>query len=97
MLQHYKTHGGVEVDCSQLTLDYQQGIESLLEHLDSQRGALLASSFEYPGRYTCWDIGFYNPPLALICRQDLIQIDALNQRGKTVLGFIAPLLADENC
>ncbi|PWY56206.1 anthranilate synthase component I [Legionella qingyii] len=92
---HYKTQGGVEVECSQITLDYQQGIENLLEHLDSQRGALFASSFEYPGRYTCWDIGFYNPPLAFICRQNLIQIDALNQRGKILLTFIIPLLERE--
>ncbi|WP_454782500.1 anthranilate synthase component I [Legionella sp. WA2022007384] len=92
---HYKTQGGVEVECSQITLDYQQGIENLLEHLDSQRGALFASSFEYPGRYTCWDIGFYNPPLAFICKQNLIQIDALNQRGKILLKFISPLLEHE--
>lgn len=95
MLQHYKTKGGVEVACSQTPLDYQQGIKNLLEHLDSHRGALFASSFEYPGRYTCWDIGFYNPPLALICRQNLIQIDALNPRGKLLLTFIIPLLENE--
>ncbi|KTD73475.1 anthranilate synthase component I [Legionella tucsonensis] len=95
MLQHYKTQGGVEVECSQFTLEYQQGIENLLEHLDSRRGALFASSFEYPGRYTCWDIGFYNPPLAVICKQDLIQIDALNHRGKILLTFIMPLLKKE--
>ncbi|QMT60102.1 anthranilate synthase component I [Legionella sp. PC997] len=92
---HYTTQGGVEIECSQITLDYQQGIENLLEHLDSQRGALFASSFEYPGRYTCWDIGFYNPPLAFICKQNLVQIDALNQRGKILLTFIIPLLEDE--
>ncbi|MCE0723550.1 anthranilate synthase component I [Legionella resiliens] len=95
MLQHYKTQGGVEVECSQTTVEYQQGIENLLEHLDSQRGALFASSFEYPGRYTCWDIGFYNPPLAVICKQNLIQIDALNHRGKILLTFIIPLLENE--
>ncbi|KTD41493.1 anthranilate synthase component I [Legionella parisiensis] len=95
MLQYYKTQGGVEIECSQTTLEYQQGIENLLEHLDSQRGALFASSFEYPGRYTCWDIGFYNPPLAVICKQNLIQIDALNHRGKILLTFITPLLENE--
>lgn len=95
MVHHYKTQGGVEIECSQLLLDYQQGIENLLNHLDSQRGALFASSYEYPGRYTCWDIGFYNPPLAFVCRQNLLQIDALNQRGQVILGFITPLLTQE--
>jgi anthranilate synthase len=93
MFQQYKTQGGVHVELAQQPLDYQQGIESLLERLDSQRGALFASSFEYPGRYTCWDLGFYNPPLAIICKQNLINIEALNQRGEILLGFIYPLLA----
>ncbi|STY29119.1 anthranilate synthase [Legionella wadsworthii] len=96
MLQHYKTQGGVEVECAQTSLDYPQGIESLLERLDTHRGALFASSFEFPGRYTCWDIGFYNPPLAVICKQDLIQIDALNQRGKVLLAFMIPVLEKES-
>lgn len=97
MSQQYKTKGGVYVECSQCTMDYQQGIEQLLDHLDSHRGALFASGFEYPGRYTCWDIGFYNPPLAFVCRQNSIQIDALNQRGQVVLELIKPLLQHQEC
>lgn len=96
MLQQYKTQGGVHVEFSQQALDYQQGIESLLERIDSHRGALFASSFEYPGRYTCWDIGFYNPPLAIICKQNVIKLEALNQRGKVLLACVAPLLAEQN-
>lgn len=93
MLQQYKTQGGVHVEWSHESLDYQEGIKSLLERLDSQRGALFASSFEYPGRYTCWDLGFYNPPLVITCKQSLINLEALNQRGEILLGFIYPLLA----
>ncbi|KTD09209.1 anthranilate synthase [Legionella gratiana] len=96
MLQQYKTQGGVEIECAQQSLDYHQGIGNLLEHLDTQRGALFASSFEYPGRYTCWDIGFYNPPLAFVCRKNFVQIDALNHRGHVLLAFIVPLLEQEN-
>lgn len=92
MLQQYKTKGGVHVEFSQQTLDYQQGIDSLLERLDSQRGAVFASSFEYPGRYTCWDMGFYNPPLCIIYQNDVISLEALNQRGEVLLSFISPLL-----
>ena len=86
MLQQYKTQGGVHVELTHQSLDYQQGIESLLERLDSHRGALFASSFEYPGRYTCWDLGFYNPPLALVCKQSFVNLEALNQRGEVLLG-----------
>lgn len=95
MLQQFKTQGGVHVEYEQQSLDYTQGIESLLERLDTQRGALFASSFEYPGRYTCWDIGFYNPPLAIVCKQNLINLEALNQRGEVLLAFLYPLLGTQ--
>ncbi|WP_298622557.1 anthranilate synthase component I [uncultured Legionella sp.] len=95
MLQHYKTQGGVHVEFTQEALDYSQGIESLLQRIDSHRGALFASSFEYPGRYTCWDIGFYNPPLAIVCKDDSIKIEALNQRGEVLLACINPLLSTQ--
>ncbi|MFI4963309.1 MAG: anthranilate synthase component I [Legionellales bacterium] len=93
MLQQFKTQGGVHVEYEQQTLNYQQGIQPLLERINSQRGAIFASNFEYPGRYTCWDMGFYNPPLVVTCKQDLIRLEALNQRGEVLLAFLYPLLA----
>ena len=96
MLQQYKTQGGVHVEFIQQELDYKQGTDALLEHLDTQRGALFASSFEFPGRYTCWDIGFYNPPLVITGKQNYINIEALNTRGEVLLSFIYPLLTEEN-
>ena len=40
MLHQFTTEGGVHVEYSQEVLDYQQGIASLTEQLDSQRGAI---------------------------------------------------------
>lgn len=91
MLQQTKTVGGVYIEHQQQQLEYDKAIEPLLDKLDSHRGALFASSFEYPGRYTCWDIGFYNPPLAIICIGKSIQIQALNQRGEVLLAIVLPL------
>src|SRR5262245_20837854 len=67
-------------------------IGELISALDSQRGVLLASSFEYPGRYSRWDIGFVDPPLALECRQRDFHIAALNPRGELLLSLITPHL-----
>lgn len=94
MWQQYKTQGGVCVAFSEQVLDYQAGIESLIEHLDSQRGALFASSVEYPGRYSCWDIGFYNPPIVIVCQAKHITVEALNTRGQVILAFIYSSLVD---
>lgn len=93
MLYKLKTAGGVEIQYEQQPLTYEHAIEPLIDKLDTHRGALFASSFEYPGRYTCWDIGFYNPPLAITCRAQSIDIEALNQRGESLLAMISPLLS----
>lgn len=94
MLQHYKTAGGVYVEYEQQSLEYSQAIDPLLERLDAHRGSLFASSFEYPGRYTCWDIGFYNPPLLMTSQGSAIVVNALNQRGEILLAMILPLFID---
>ncbi|RMX18731.1 anthranilate synthase component I [Legionella jordanis] len=94
MLQQVKTEGGVHIEFEQHQLNYENAIAPLLERLDTQRGALFASSFEYPGRYTCWDIGFYNPPLVIVCKASDINIEALNQRGESLLSMIDSALSE---
>src|SRR5581483_2444247 len=63
-------------------------VEPLLDALDSRRGVLLASSYEYPGRYTRWDMGFVDPPLECSSRSREFTIRALNERGRVLLGAV---------
>jgi anthranilate synthase len=95
MLQQFKTAGGIDIKCEQASLPYEDAIEPLLQKLNAHRGALFASSFEYPGRYTCWDIGFYNPPLVITCNHAFIKLEALNKRGEVLLAFLPLLFSDE--
>ncbi|MFC3907793.1 anthranilate synthase component I [Legionella dresdenensis] len=88
MLQQIRTSGGVTIEFEQQALAYQGAIEPLIEQLNTQRGALYTSSYEYPGRYTCWDIGFYNPPLAFVLSQQKILVQALNKRGQALLAMV---------
>ena len=60
-------------------------IEPIVDALDTHRGALLASSYEYPGRYTRWDMGFVDPPLVLCARGRDFRVEALNARGRVLL------------
>lgn len=92
MLQHYQTQSGVEIEYLHQPLDYQAGIDHLLTKLDVNRGALFASSFEFPGRYTCWDVGFCNPPLAITMQSNQLYVDALNERGVVLLSMLQPIL-----
>ena len=86
---NYRTHGGIRVRRIIEGIPMQAAIEPVIDGLDNQRGVLLASSYEYPGRYTRWDIGFVNPPVVLTSRNRDFQLSALNERGQVLLPAIA--------
>jgi anthranilate synthase len=89
----YTTAGGVRVRRITDDCPYWDGIAPLVGALDARRGAVLASSFEYPGRYTRWDMGFVDPPLAVVARDRGFEIGALNARGRVPLPAFAAALA----
>jgi anthranilate synthase len=88
----YLTEGGIKIRRIVEGIPIDGAIDPLIDALDSQRGVLLASSYEYPGRYTRWDMGFCNPPLALVSRDRTFRLSALNQRGHILLPTIANTL-----
>ena len=88
----YTTQGGIHVSRSAVGMQMDDAIESVLSCLDSQRGGLFASSYEYPGRYKRWAIGFVNPPLELVTRDRNFTLKALNERGKVLLSYLAERL-----
>ena len=89
----YLTRGGIKIRRIVENIPVDGAIEPLIDALDSRRGVLLASSYEYPGRYTRWDIGFCNPPLALVSRDRTFRFSALNRRGQVLLPAIASMLS----
>ncbi|MCB1744592.1 MAG: anthranilate synthase component I [Gammaproteobacteria bacterium] len=90
----YVTHGGVQVTRITQEQTYQDAIEPIRLALDARRGVLLTSSFEYPGRYTRWDMGFVDPPLMLEGRGRRVLVQALNQRGEVILPAVHDALRD---
>jgi anthranilate synthase len=89
----YTTQGGIRVFRSSEEILMVSAIDQLLPCLNSQRGGLLASSYEYPGRYKRWAIGFVNPPLEISTREDTFTIKALNQRGLVLISFLSDRIA----
>jgi anthranilate synthase len=90
----FRTQSGVRVIRTTHRLDPTTAIEPIMDALDSNLGVLLASSYESPGRYTRWDIGFINPPLQITSRQQRFSIEALNERGLVLLTAIEAALAN---
>ena len=89
----YTTEGGVVVYRRSAELGTTDVVEELIDRLDSHRGALFASSYEYPGRYTRWDLGFCDPPVVLTTSGRRFTVEALNARGRVLLAPIRAHLA----
>jgi anthranilate synthase len=88
----YKTEGKITVHRTNEDYIYSKGTSSLVESLETNIGVLFSSNYNYPGRYTCWDIGFVNPPISISCIGLNFRIVALNLRGKIMLkGIISSI------
>ena len=81
----YTTLGGINISRCIAEVKMDTALEDILFYLNSQRGGLLKSSYEYPGRYKRWGIGFVNPPLEITTRENTFTLTALNERGKVLL------------
>lgn len=95
---HFLTKGGIQVTANVEALEFSQDgtqaksseavIERLVQQLDSHKGVLLTSSYEFPGRYARWSLGFVDPPLEVSGKADKCTIRALNSRGRVLLPAI---------
>ena len=93
---NFSTKGGVLVR-RQLTLltpeEFSIESSNLIKALDERRGCIFESSYEYPGRYARWTMGFVDPPLAFEGRGRNFNIQALNNRGAVLLPAIHDCLS----
>lgn len=87
--RRYLTDAGIEVFRQVEVLPMETAMGRILPKLDSARGGLLTSSYEYPGRYRRWAIGFINPPLEIVTCNDTFTIAALNERGEILIKQIS--------
>jgi anthranilate synthase len=94
--QGYTTKGGIRVTRTIEPIPVAGAIEPVVDALDEHRGVVLASSYEYPGRYTRWDMGFVDPPLELSGRGRSFAVRALNARGSVLLGAVERALASRD-
>lgn len=92
--QTFETQSGVTILRTSRPSDYEAGTSEWIDRLDSERGAVLASSYEYPGRYTRWDMALVNPPLVMEATDRTVEIRTLNARGKLLLPIITRTLKD---
>jgi len=88
----YKTPGGITVTRLASTIPYHKGLKPLLHKLDRQRGIYLSSGYEYPERYSRWDVAAVCPPIEIVATGSEIGFRPLNARGEVFNRILFPLL-----
>src|SRR5947209_5138061 len=89
----YQTPHGITVSRNTSRLPFHAGLSRLLRDLDRYRGIYLSSGYEYPGRYSRWDIVSVKPPLELVSFQRDVTFRPLNERGAAINRMLSSVLA----
>lgn len=90
--ERFVTAGGVTITRERHDRPYEGAIDAYVDGLNSRRGAVFSSNYEYPGRYTRWDTAIIDPPLVISARGRAMRIEALNRRGEVLLPVIGKAL-----
>jgi len=90
----YATPSGITVTRKSSRIPYGKGLEQLLTQLDRKRGAYFSSGYEYPERYSRWDIATVAPPLEVVGRDRIVELRALNGRGRVLNQLLARVLRE---
>jgi anthranilate synthase len=89
----YTTPHGILVTRSDSEVNFRRGLWRLLHDLDRHRGVYLSSGYEYPGRYSRWDIASVCPPLEIVSYERRVEFRPLNERGRRITRMLEPVLA----
>lgn len=90
--ERFVTSGGIEITRQRHEVPYHGAIEPYLDGLNSRRGAVFSSNYEFPGRYTRWDTAIIDPPLVISAQGRAMRLEALNARGQALLPAIVSVL-----
>ncbi len=90
--ESFVTAGGITITRERHDRPYEGAIDSYVDGLNTRRGAVFSSNYEYPGRYTRWDTAIIDPPLVISARGRAMRIEALNSRGEVLLPVIGKAL-----
>jgi anthranilate synthase len=89
----HSTPNGIHITRSVSKVPFRKGLNHLLRELDTHRGIYLSSGYEFPGRYSRWDIASVMPPLEIAAGGRWVEFRPLNPRGEILNQILFPLLA----
>jgi anthranilate synthase len=89
---NYSTASGIAVTRQVSKVPFKRGLKHVLGELDRFRGFYLSSGYEFPGRYSRWDIASICPPLEIVAQGRSVEFRALNDRGLQLCLMLKPVL-----
>ena len=92
----FTTRGGVAIARTGHPTPYDDAVSDYVGALDTRRGAVFSSNYEYPGRYTRWDTAIVDPPLGIVSRGREVRLEAYNGRGRVLLDLLTPAVANHD-
>ena len=90
--QRYISRAGVEIELSEQDIPPEDALSPVFQAIDTQKGAIFSSGFDFPGRHSRWDTGFINPSLEFISRGKNFTLAALHDQGSAILRLFEPYL-----
>ncbi len=78
----YSTRNGIQVTRTLSKVPFKKGLAHLLHDLDRYHGFYLSSGYEYPGRYSRWDIASVRPLIEIVAFGRQMAFRPLNTRGE---------------
>jgi anthranilate synthase len=88
----YTTPGGIHVTRLTSAMPFQKGLGHLMRKLDRYRGIYLSSGYEYPERYSRWDVASVCPPIQIVSAGQQMEFQPLNARGEVLNRMLHRLL-----
>jgi anthranilate synthase len=88
----FNTSHGIGVTRTVTKVSYAKGLRQLLRELDHYRGIYLSSGYEYPGRYSRWDIASTRPPIEIVSYDRQVEFRPLSIRGEVLNQILRPVL-----
>ena len=88
----YNTPARITVTRSTSAIPFKKGLKHLLRKLDRHRGFYLSSGYEYPERYSRWDVASIFPPLEIVAAGRDVEFRPLNKRGLVINQLLSAVL-----
>ncbi|HQH26902.1 MAG TPA: anthranilate synthase component I, partial [Oligoflexia bacterium] len=91
--KRFLTAGNFEIESVEEPCPADSALDPVFRAIDSKRGALFSSGFDFPGRHSRWDIGFIDPALEFSAHKKTFRLRALSTQGEALLELLATPLS----